>query len=903
MDFLRTLGARFRALFRRRQLDADFDDELRAHIDLAIADNLRKGLPDDDARTQALRAFGGLTQTREAYRIQRGIPFLAQCARDFRYAFRQLRKAPVFALTAIFTLALAIGTNTAIFSVMHAVLLRMLPARDPDRLFYITHEHTPDNVPVSITGDSRYSNSILLYQRLREDRSVISDVIAYVPLSFGKTAVRIGDQPEEIRADEVSGNFFSALGISMSAGGAFTPTDETEHSSVVVLSYDYWTARFSRDPHVIGQTIAIRGVLFTILGVAAPHFYGVESGGSATDLWIPLQNRPELPAWGVPVTTMRTIYGTPSWWAVLLMVRLQPGITPSQAAAHLDPIYAHTSYEGFAPPAPGGTPLALQLVAARGLGTSNSDYEEPLRVLMGMVVLVLVIACVNIVMLLAARNSSREREFALRMALGASRFPLFRQLLSESLLLVLSGTALGWLFAVEGTRLLAQWAALEVSLAPDRSVLAFTVAISAAAAILFSLAPLRTATSVPVSLTLKSSSSAQVTTSRNRALSGRILISIQMAFCCVLLFASGLLLRTLLNYQLTSLGMQPDQVLAFGAHPLGSPSRETKLAFYNDLLARLQVLPGVTSAAVVEFRPGTGWSDNTLLFLDDHQLPFDDGRNLLRSNRVSPSFFSTLGIPLLAGRNLRESDTITSPLVAVVNQTFVDRYFPGSSPIGHFIGGKEERAQIIGIVRDSKYASTDEEKMPMAWYNFAQSNSIGDMDVELRTSGNPLAMLPSVLRTVRQLDPNIPLNKPQILGNAFEESYRTPTLVARLAVFFGALAALLVCVGPYGTLAYRVSRRTVEIGVRLALGAQRPAVLWMILRDSFLELAIGLTFGLPLGWFTARWMSAILYHLSPHDPMSFAGAAIGVVLVSLTAAVIPARRAASVNPIQALRAD
>ena len=903
MDFLRTLIARFASLFRRRQLDTDLDDELRAHIDLAIAENIKRGMSPDAARTAALRAFGGITQTREAYRTRRGTPFIAQFARDLHHAFRQLHKSPGFAFTAILTLALGIGANTAIFSVMHAVLLRMLPVRDPGQLFYITHEQTPDNVPISITGDSRYSNSINLYNRLRADRTVVSDVIAYVPLSFGKTAIRIGNNPEEIRADEVSGNFFSALGVSMSAGIGFTADDEIRHSSVAVLSYGYWKARFSSDPAIIGSTIGIRGVPFTILGVAAPLFYGVESGGSATDLWIPLQNRPELPAWGIPVTTGRTLYSTPSWWTLLLMVRLNPGITPAQAAAHLDPLYSNAAYEGFAPPAPGSTPLTLQLVAARGLGTSTSDYEKPLRVLMAMVVLVLVIACVNIVMLLAARNSSREREFALRLALGASRWPLLRQLLAESLLLVATGAALGWLFAFEATYLLSRWAALEVSLAPDRSVLAFTLAISAAAATLFGLAPLRTALSVPVGLTLKSASSAQATASRGRALSGKILIAIQMAFCCVLLFASGLLVRTLLNYRNTNLGIRADSVLAFGAHPLRSPTREAKLAFYRDLLARLQALPGVNSTAVAELRPGTGWSDNTLLFLDDHQYPWDNGRNLLRSNWVSPSFFSTLGIPLLAGRNLRDSDTLSTPLVAVVNQTFAERYSPQSNPIGHIIGGKDNRALIVGIVRNSKYASTDEEKMPMAWYNFAQGNSIGDMDVELRTSGNPLALLPSVQRTVRELDPDIPLNKPQVLSTAFQESYLMPTLVARLAIFFGALAALLVCVGLYGTLAYRVSRRTVEIGVRLALGAQRPQVLWMILRDCLLLLGIGLAAGLPLAWFTARSMSTMLYELSPHDPLSFVAAAIGVILVSLTAAFIPARRAASVDPMRTLRTE
>ena len=436
MDFLRTLLARCAALV-RRHLDDELDDELRAHIELAIEENMKRGMPPEAARISALRAFGGLAQTRESYRVQRGIPLFAQISRDLKFSIRQLRKSPGFAFTAILTLALGIGANTAIFSVMNAVLLRTLPVHDPGQLFYVTHEHMPNSS--GSTGDSRFSSGINVYNRLRADRSVLDGVIAYIPLSFDKTSVRVGESPEEVRADEVSGNFFSTLGVSMAAGSALNPDDETRHASVAVLSYGYWNARFNRDPNVLGRSIFIRGVPFIITGVAEPHFYGVDSGGSATDLWIPLQNRPEIPAWGIPVATGRTIYSAPDWWSIMLMARLKPGVTPQQAAAHLNPVFSHAAYE-FAQPAAAGAPkLELQFVPARGLGTADKDYEEPLHVLMGMVVLVLVIACVNIVMLLIARNSAREREFALRLALGARRWSLFRQLLAESLLLVSTG--------------------------------------------------------------------------------------------------------------------------------------------------------------------------------------------------------------------------------------------------------------------------------------------------------------------------------------------------------------------------------------------------------------------------------------------------------------------------------
>ncbi len=901
VDLLRILFSRCAALFRRRKLDADLDDELRAHIELATAENMQRGMSPADAKIAALRAFGGVTQTRETYREGRGFPVLQQLGRDLRFALRQLRKSPGFAFTVILTLALGFGANTAIFSVMNAVLLRTLPVHDPGQLFYLTHENMPDKT--GSTGDSRYSCGINIYNRLREDHSVASEIIAYIPLSITKTAVRFGDRPEEARADEVSGNFFSALGVSMAVGLPFAPADEVNHSSVAVLSYGYWTGRFDRDPGVIGKTIFVRGTPFTIVGVSAAHFYGVDSGGTATDLWVPLQNRPELPAWGIPNATGRTIYTAPDWWGMMLMARIKPGVTAKQAAGHLSAIYAHASYEIAGQPGPNSPPLELQLVPARGLGTSSKDYNEPLHVLMGMVVLVLVIACVNIVMLLIARNSGREREFALRLSLGAGRWQLFRQLLAESLILVTAGVALGWLFAVEATRQLALWSKLEINLAPDSAVLAFTLGTSALAAILFGLAPLRTAILVPVGITLKSSSHAQSTAGRSHALSSRILITMQMAFCCVLLFASGLLMRTLLNYRQTDLGMHAESVLAFGAHPLGSPSYSTKLAFYTQLLERLRALPGVRFATLAELRPGTGWSDNNSLIIDGREYPWENGKNMLRSNSVGGDFFHTLGIPIMAGRDILDSDTRNAPLVTVINQTLAGRYFGRINPIGHYLGGPKQRARIIGIVQDSKYSSTDEDKMPMSWESYQQTDSISDMDIELGASGNPISLLPAVQHIVHEMDPGIPLGNPQVLSSGFEETYQMPALIARLAVFFGGLAALLVAVGLYGVLAYRVNRRSVEIGVRLALGAQRPQVLWMMVRDSLYLIAAGIGIGLPLAWLASHWMASMVYQLSVHDPFSFAAAAAGVTVVSLAAAVIPARRAASVDPMRALRTE
>jgi predicted permease len=755
----------------------------------------------------------------------------------------------------------------------------------------------PNNT--SDTGNENFVYGINVYNRLREDKSVFSDLIAYVPLSFNKTAVRFGTMPEEVNADEVSGNFFSALGVAMAAGQPFAAADEAKHSQVAVISYGYWNRRLHHDPGVIGKTLYIKGVPFTIVGVAASHFYGVESGGVSTDVWVPLQNNRELNAWGIPANSKQTLYGSPNWWTLMLMARLKPGLTPQQALIQVNPVFARAAYETNSKNVPGtGPKLELQMILARGLGTASSQYQDPLRVLMGMVALVLLIACVNIVMLLVAKNSMREREFALRTALGARRARLFRQLVTESVLLVAAGALLGWYFAVQATHLLADWSHIEISLAPDKTVLLFTLAVSVAAALLFGLAPLRIAAKAPVGMVLRSGG-AQTTASRSRVLSGKILIALQMAFCVVLLFGAGLLVRTLRNYQDVNLGMKAQSVLAFGVHPIGQLSHQESTAFYENLIERLGRIPGVESVTLALNRPGTGWSDNNGLTIDGRSIQSDE----LRSNIVGSDFFKTLGIPVIVGRDISDADTDGSQRIAVVNQTLVDRYLKETSPIGHTIGYLQHLYTIVGVVRDSKYTGVDEESMPMAWYSYRQFDAAFPMDVEVRVSGNPLNVLPAVRRVVRDMDPNIPLDDPQVLSAVFAQTYLMPTLFARLAVFFAALAALLVAVGLYGALSYRVGRRTAEIGVRMALGAARRQVLWMVLRDSLWLVLAGLVIGLPLAWFGARLMASMLYKLSAHDPLSFVLAGAGVLIVSLLAALIPARRAASVEPMQALRME
>jgi len=820
---------------------------------------------------------------------------------NLRYAMRQLRKSPGFALTAIVTLALGIGANTAVFSVMNAVLLRSLPVPEPDRIFNLRVSGRPFNT--GNTGEDATSFSYPVFEQLRQRHDVFSDLIAAAPLAIGKVSIRYGAEPELAAGEVVSGNFFSGLGVQMARGRGFTLEEETGHAAVAVLSYDFWTRRFARDPSVIGQTMYVKGVPITIIGVSAQGFTGLQRGAGDTDFWIPLQDRVELNAWGDADDLGKTFYGQPTWWCLLLTARLAPGVSPHQAVSRLQPQFQNAAYIGVEHPKPGEEKPQLSLTQARGLDAYADDYQRPLRLLMSLVGLVLLIACANVALLLVARNQARQREFSLRLAIGAGRMHLFRQLLTESLLLVVAGGILAWMLAVPATRALASWSQLETSLQPDRSVMLFALTVVALAALVFGLAPLRSALSVPAGLALKSSGAAAAQ-DKHKSRLGRVVVAAQMAMCVVLLVAAGLLLRSLRNLENVPLGMRTQGLLVFGINPQGVHSNQEAIHFYQTLLTRLRALPGVESATVVENRPGAGWSNNTDAIVDGANPQASTGKVApLRGNKVGPDFFHVMRIPVLMGRDINEADTAQSQRVAVINKTFAERYLAGQNPLGHHIGSKENERTIVGVAGNNKYTSLDEKDMPMFWIPYTQTGGVGQMNVEMHVDGEPLSLLPTVARAVHEIDPNLPLQKPMAQQAQFEESISRQRLFSKLAVFFGLLAGLLVATGLYGTLAYRVSHRTVEIGVRLAVGAQRQQVLWMILRESLLIAALGVGIGLPVAVMTSRLLRSMLFGVGPNDPLVLAATLAVVTLVALAASLIPARRAAGIDPMAALRTE
>jgi predicted permease len=824
---------------------------------------------------------------------------------DLRYAFRQLRKKPGFMLVCVLTLALGIGANTAVFSVMNAVLLRSLPVADPGRVVYLRTSNPPHGTG---TIDSNQTFSYAVYDALRGDalrrQRGAMELMSYVPLSTQKVAVRYGAQPGVAEGDMVSGNFFSGLGVKLARGRGFTSQDEASHAPIAVISYNYWTQRFSRNPEVLGQTFYVNSTPVTIVGIAAEGFEGIESGVS-TDFWIPLQSRPELNAWGNPPDNGKTYINDPTWWCLRLIGRLAPGVTATQAVAQLQPVFQTAAYVGVGHPQAGERRPTLSVEAAKSFPGYEAQYGQPLRMLMAMVGLVLLIALSNVAMLLMARNATRQREFSLRLALGAGRKELFRQLLMESLLLVAIGGELAWLFATLATRALGTWARIQSSVAPDTTVLLFTLSILVLAALLFGLAPLRIALSAGPGLALKTSA-ATSNSDAGKTRTGKVVVTLQMALCVVLLVGGGLLVRTLRNLQNIPLGFPTDGLVVFGVNPHIQSIPQGK-AFYQELMSKLRALPGVESVTIMEERLGSWWSDNSDMTVDG-KLPNvpTGGSRTVRSNVAGPDFFTTLGVPVLAGRDFADSDTATSLPVGIINEEFAKRFFPNKNPLGHHIGpsgGPNFQMTVVGVVKDHKYRSIDEAPIPMAWYMYAQIPVIGPENVELRVHGQPLAILPAAQKVLQQMDPNLPLLKPMAQRAQYEETISQQLLFARLAGFFAILAVVLVATGLYGTLAYRVNNRTMEIGVRMAVGAQRGQVVWMVLRDSLMLTALGVAIGIPFAMLTGRALASSLYGVKPDDAATFAFAVLGIVVVAMAASMIPARRAANVDPLTALRSE
>ncbi|MGH9451104.1 MAG: ABC transporter permease, partial [Terriglobia bacterium] len=679
-----------------------------------------------------------------------------------------------------------------------------------------------------------------------------------------------------------------------------------------VISYGYWERGFGRSRSVIGKAVSIDRVPFTIVGVAPPEFFGVEPG-TRLEIWVPITTAHAiLPDWGDPG---QSLFAERNNWWVLIMGRLKPGVTGQQARAAMSVLFTQSMTTGLNPtPKSQLLPQLETSSASKGLNELRKEFSKPLWILMALVGLVLLIACANVANLLLAKSAARQKEIAVRLAIGASRLRLIRQLLTESVLLAAMGGACGILLAFWGTHILLALIAsgresLFLDVHPDGMILAFTAAVSLVTGILFGLAPALRATHVDITPALKENAGSAPANRGAKSKLGRALVVAQVAASLLLLIGAGLFVRTLENLENQNLGFNRHNLLLFGIGPGRTGYEGERLAnLYKELLLRIQALPGVESASLSE-RGLIGAGETIDGITIEGYTPKSASDNQVKAwvNAVGPQFFKTTGIKLLLGRGVGAIDTENSPKIAVVNEALARQVFGNGSPIGRrFAFGKPKSAAdeftIAGLVQNAKYGELRNADPPTVYVPYLQALSqAGAVYFEVRTHGNPLAMVPSLRQVVNNVDKNLPLFDIHTETEKIGESLMQERLFAQLSSFFGGLALLLACVGLYGVLSYSVARRTNEIGIRMALGAQRGDILWMVLRETLLLIGIGVAIGVPCALAASKLVSRMLFGLKSTDPVTIGIATAVMLAVAVLAGYLPARRASRVDPLVALR--
>jgi predicted permease len=858
---------------------------------------------------------------------------------DLRYGFRMLLKQKGLTAVALLSLALGIGANTALFSVVDAMLLKMLPVKEPERLVLFRSVAPREFSVGSYNGSSntdretglqhRTSFAYQTYQRLREQQSPLSDVFAFGGVELN---VNSDGQADVAHGQAVTGNYYAALGVPPAIGRLLTDDDDKAGAPpVAVLSHRYWQKRFSGDPAVIGKQLNLNNVAFTVVGVSAQGFDGTMGVGTTQDVTLPVSLEPQLHA------DKKNSYlnGAGVWW-LRIMGRLKPGVTAQQAEAQLQnaflqSVLEHRAARQASAKASGGNVIAdldpkqyPKLIAdpgGQGEMGQRRYYASSLYLLLGVVGLVLLIACANVANLLLSRAGARQKEIGLRLALGASRWRLIRQLLTESVLLALLGGGLGILFAVwikDGLLKVSLWGGRGISVLDPRldwRVLGFTLALSLLTGIIFGLAPAWRTTKVALTPSLKDGG--RTSTSIHRSLLSRGLVVVQVALSLLLLVGAGLFVRTLLNLQRVDPGFNTQNLLLFGVEPSLIGYKDDKLRqLYQQISERLETVPGVQAVTFSHMPLLSFGSSSSSVFLRDALSATPDSEGRLKPNgegyrhTVRENFLTAMGIPLLQGRTFGPQDTVNSPRVVVVNQTFASKYFPNQNPIGKrftFDTSKPDEIEIVGVCKDAKYTSQRDEIPPTVYGSYRQERPLSDAVFEVRTAGDPMAVITSVRSVVREIEPNLPILDIKTQIEQADETLRMERLFAKLVTLFALVAQQLAAIGLFGVLAYMVSQRTHEIGIRMALGASRANVLKMIVRQGMVLALLGVVLGLigafVLTKYLESWigLSKMLFGVKVSDPLTYAVIAVLLTVVALIACYIPARRATKVDPLVALR--
>ena len=893
---------RIRAFFHKGELDQELSDELAFHLEMQIEQNMAAGMNAQEARRTALRSFGGVDQVKEDCLDAWGVRFIEDLLQDTRFGLRMLAKTPAFTAVAIITLALGIGANTAIFSLVNALMLRMLPVRHPGQLVELLHKYPAPDEP-RMNGFSWES-----YQHYRDNNHVFSGLIGFMPAHF---AMRNGAQEAEaVEGEFVVGDYFPVLGMKPALGRLIGPEDDQKGAgaAAVVLSWAYWQSHFNLDRGILGRQITVGNVPLTIVGVAPRDFFGFITW-SRPSLWVPL---------GVEPLIDHASRLAPGHMEIELIGRLKPGVSMQQADAEMRVLFAFTLDEMTRK---SKDPLFHQIKfelspAGAGLSTLRDNFSEPLLFLMALVGLLLLIACTNLASMLLARAAARQREMALRASLGAGRWRLMRQVLTESLLLSVAGGMLGIVFAYWGASVLMRMITsgrrivelpphLAIDVSPDANVLLFTAGIALFTGLLFGLAPAWNAFSSSPARSLREVG--RTGGGRFQRLFGKSLVVAQVSLSVVLLSAAGLFVGHLWNLQHRGLGFRRDHVLLVTLDPKRSGLEGEQLSRLDqDLLGRMQSIPGVRSATMCSSTPISGSGAASFANVEGHPERPEDRRYVVL-NWVAPNYFETLGTPFLAGRDFTLQDQSGSR-VAIVNQAFARYYFADGNPIGkHFWldkdwkgFGPDKNYEIVGLVGNAKYDEIDEPTQRTIYFHAFQ-DGYAPSQIALWTTINPAAVAPEVRRVVGEAAKSIQVSEVTTLADQVDASIVPERLIAMLSGSFGALGSLLAVIGLYGLLAYTVARRVNEIGIRMALGARASDVRWMVMMSGLRWLLTGLVIGASASFALGRVLQNRIWGINAADPMILTAVAVILTVVGLVACYLPARRATKVDPMVALR--
>lgn len=908
---MKVLWSRIRGLFATRQLESRLDEEIETHLELLAQEHIRQGMSPEEARFAARRSFGGVDAMKESHRDSRGLPFIETFLHDIRYAVRMLRKTPAFTAVAVLSLALGIGANTAVFTLINALILRTLPVANPSELVTLSSR---------IAGGPGFI-SFPMYRDLEAKQQVFTGILA----SAGETPSRIvipsRSEPavlDNVPVSFVTANYFAVLGVPPSIGRFFTSSEDRDpdssrtQGSVAVLSHSFWERQFGRDPSVLGRVIEIQRSPCRIIGVAARGFQG-EAINAAPDIWVPLipfTMRAELENWDGVFTSY--------------IARLRPGTNVSEAGAAMNVIYGHlVAAERQMKPAFATRAKVSDYRLELKSGSTGIDrnlrrtFSKPLWIIMAVVALVLIIACANIANLLLARSVVRRREIGVRLALGCSRTRLLRQLLTESVLLSLAGAVAGLAVSYFGVRVMADIAGIgsSMALAPDLLVLSFTAAVAIGTGLIFGIAPALRASRAGLAQGLNDRGQTATTPNRNRL--SRLLVAGQVALCLPLLAGAGLLVKTVRNLHLTDLGFRPDHVLIFDL--AGSPhdfAPATLARVAREVHERVRSVPGVQAASVSGLMLFSRSDISTAVKIDgyvpsaEEELPRRGGgvsqTASIRFNSVSPGYFETTGMTLVEGRAFQITDTEDAVAVAVVNESMARRYFAGRSAVGSTLhvtpagAAKQVAVRVVGVVRDAKYNDIRADVKPMFYMPLTQLPR-NLRAIEVRTAMSASAITPAIRQALHDSAEFFMIRRVFTLSEQVDRTLAAERMMTNLCAFFSAIALLLSCIGLFGVMAYSVANRTNEIGVRLALGADPRDVLWMVLRQSIGVVSAGLLAGSMLAFVSVRLLKSFLFQLTPSDPGALVIALSLLIAASAAAALIPAFRAARVDPLAALR--